>query len=196
MQTRQAIHQRKLSIAATISPIQRLAVSAIAAAMLLFGVAFYSPPADAGALWQSARQAALRKKMPPAPAAPTARSALPTSGHAHGKPHDVYISRSKHPESARHFDDAQRQGQPSIGHIDRAGASERRRQSTGSVDLRRKPGPHYDRDEVPPALVREGGRNANVRYIPRADNRGAGGSIAAQTRHLEDGSKVRFVVTD
>ncbi|MDZ4129185.1 MAG: NucA/NucB deoxyribonuclease domain-containing protein [Hydrogenophaga sp.] len=75
----------------------------------------------------------------------------------------MVISRSRCAEAARHIDDAQCQGQPSIVHIDRAGGAERRRPSTGSVDRHRKPRPLHERDEYPSALVREGGPNANVR---------------------------------
>jgi hypothetical protein len=142
----------------------------------LFGlamVALRSQPAEADALWKSARDAAHRKQSlvhskqetQPAPPPPVI---------APGKPHDVVISRSRYAEVARHIDDAQRQGQSSIVHIDRAGGAERRRPSTGSVDRHRKPRPLHERDEYPSALVREGMPNANVRNIPRSDNRGAG----------------------
>ena len=68
--------------------------------------------------------------------------------------------------------------------IDRTGAAERRAASTGSVHLQRKPAPHYERDEYPPAFVREGGHNANVRFIDRHDNRGAGAVTVSYT-HLD-----------
>lgn len=112
------------------------------------------------------------------------------------KPRDVVIRRSEHPEAAAHIDHAQHQGQPSVLHIDRAGAEARRRASTGSVHRHTSPGPKYDRDEYPPAFTREGGANANVRFIPRSDNRGAGSSMSHQTRDLKDGDKVRVIVAD
>ena len=112
------------------------------------------------------------------------------------KPHDVLISRSRHPQAAAHIEYAQRQGQPTILHIDRSRAVERRAASTGSVDRHRKPAPHYERDEYPPAYVREGGINANVRYIDRHSNRGAGGAMSAQTRQLPDGARIRILVVD
>lgn len=118
------------------------------------------------------------------------------SAVASGRPRDVVIQRSRHPTAAQHIDDAQRQGQPTVLRIEREGASTRRMQSTGSVDRQRKPGPQYERDEYPPAFVREGGYNANVRYIPRSDNRGAGATIGAQTRDLPNGSRIRIVVSD
>ena len=42
---------------------------------------------------------------------------------AHGKPHDVVIQRSRHPQAAKHIDDAQRQGQPSVLYIATRGRS-------------------------------------------------------------------------
>ena len=45
-------------------------------------------------------------------------------------------------------------------------------------------------------MTKEGGHNANVRYINPHDNRGAGSSMRAQTRDLPDGSKIRVVVAD
>lgn len=112
------------------------------------------------------------------------------------KPRDVVIHRSKHPEAAAHIDHAQRQGQPSVLHIDRGGAEARRRASTGSVHRDTSPGPKFDRDEYPPAFTRQGGPNANVRFIPRKDNRGAGSSMSHQTRDLKDGDKIRIILAD
>lgn len=144
-------------------------------------------PAAAGTLLSAARRSATRR------AATVAASKTATSP---AKPHDVVVSRSRHPQAAAHIDAAQRQGQPSVLHLDRGGASRRRAASTGSVSLSRKPGPLYERDEYPPAFVREGGVNANVRYIHRHDNRGAGSTMRAQTQHLPDGARIRIVVSD
>lgn len=113
-----------------------------------------------------------------------------------GKPHDVVIHRSRHPEAAAHIEHAQRQGQPSVLHIDRAGAAARRRESTGSVNPVTRPGRGWDRDEYPPAFAREGGANANVRFIPAHENRGAGSAMGRQISGLRDGEKVRVIVTD
>lgn len=113
-----------------------------------------------------------------------------------GKPRDVVVSRSQHPQAAAHIEHAQRHGQPTVLHIDRAGAAERRAEAIGSVSLKRKPAPRYERDEYPPAYTREGGHNANVRFIDPHDNRGAGAAMGAQTRDLPNGSKIRVVVGD
>jgi hypothetical protein len=159
-----------------------------AAALIVAQTALGS--ALAGPLTAAARSAAARRAALAAAAKkPATAAAVPV-----GKPYDVVISRSRHPQAAAHIDHAQRQGQPSVVHIDRAGAAQRRAASTGSVDRHRKPGPHYERDEYPPAMVREGGHNANVRYIDRHDNRGAGSSMRSQTQHLPDGARIRIVV--
>jgi Deoxyribonuclease NucA/NucB len=156
------------------------------AAIVLAAAQLAPAPAMAGPLLAAVRRAVARKA--------AQQSAARTASTNPEEPRDVIISRNRHPQAAEHIDYAQRQGQPSILHIDRAGASQRRAASTGSVDPHRKPAPHYDRDEYPPALVREGGGNANVRYIDRRDNRGAGGSMRAQTHDLPDGARIRVVI--
>lgn len=149
-------------------------------------------PALAGVVTSAARAAVARR----AAQSGTAGSATSVAVRTAAKPHDVYISRSRHPQAAAHIEYAQRQGQPTVLHIDRGGAAQRRAASTGSVDPHRKPGPLHERDEYPPAFVREGGINANVRYIHRFDNRGAGATLRAQTQHLPDGARIRIVLVD
>lgn len=165
----------------------------VAAVAFIVAPALLASPAHAGGLLTAARQAAAKRTLGPAVTA-TAKKVSATGQI--GKPHDVLISRSRHPMAAAHIDHAQRQGQPTVLHIDRPGAKQRRVESTGSVSRHRKPAPHFERDEYPPALVREGGYNANVRYIDRHDNRGAGGALAAQTRHLPNGSRIRILTVD
>lgn len=152
----------------------------------VLAVTGFSAPmsAEAGALFGAARSAIAKRAVKPAPQALTE------------KPRDVIIRRSKHPEAAAHIEHAQKNGQPTVLHIDRAGAAQRRRESTGSVHRNPKPAPHYERDEYPPAMTRQGGHNANVRFINPHDNRGAGSSMRAQTQDLPDGSKIRVLVTD
>jgi hypothetical protein len=55
-------------------------------------------------------------------------------------------------------------------HIDRAGADENRRQSLQGIPTRKG----FDRDEYPPAVAREGGKGADVRYVRSGENRSAG----------------------
>lgn len=165
--------------------------AALAAAIAITGTALPAG-AEAGALFGAARGAIAKRALKPAPQ----QAAKQATQEAAGKPRDVIIHRSKHPEAAAHIEHAQRHGQPTVLTIDRAGAAERRRESTGSVSLKNRPGPHYERDEYPPALVRQGGSGASVRLISPHDNRGAGSSMRAQTRDLPDGSKIRVLVTD
>lgn len=113
-----------------------------------------------------------------------------------GKPTDVIIRRSQYPQAAAHIDAAQRNGQPTVLHIDRKGAAVKRTESIGTVNRNPKPRPGADRDEYPPAFTREGGSGADVRFIDAHDNRGAGSAMRAQTNNLPDGVKIRVLVTD
>ncbi len=146
-------------------------------------------PAEAGVLSNSVRSAITRRAVRSIPPQPMA-----FGKPAYGKPRDVVIERSRHPEAASHIEHAQKNGQPSVLHIDRPGAAERRAAATGTIDPKRKPAPRYERDEYPPAFTREGGANANVRFISPHDNRGAGSTMRAQTSDLPDGSKIRVIV--
>ena len=107
------------------------------------------------------------------------------------EPTAINISRSRYPESAKHIEDAQAGGQPSVLTIDRAGAAQRRVESLRGVPRRKG----SDRDEYPPAMFREGGEGASVRYISPADNRGAGACMGGQCRALPDGSRVVIRIT-
>lgn len=102
----------------------------------------------------------------------------------------ITILKEKYPESARHIEDAQRNGQPSELTIDRAGASSRR-----AASLSGKPKvPGSDLDEYPPALFKEGGDGASVRPISKSDNRGSGACIGNGCRPLSNGDKVKIEV--
>ena len=114
-----------------------------------------------------------------------------------GRPTDVVVSRQRHPAAAEHITHAQRHGQPSILTLDRTGASARRAESLRYINNRaRRPGTGFDRDEYPPAMFKEGGNTANVRYINRHDNRGSGKSIERQLRNVPDGARARLLVTE
>ena len=112
------------------------------------------------------------------------------------KPKDVLVSRGKHPESAAHIEYAQRQGQPSVLTIDRAGRDSRRQDALRNIRRKDSSPQGKDRDEYPPAMTREGGANANVRYIDQSDNRGSGKALDHQTSSLPDGAKIRVLVID
>lgn len=170
---------------------QRTLAAAIAAVLAIAG-ANLPMDVEAGALLGAARGAIAKRAINPG----AQQASKQAAQQAAGKPRDVIIQRSKHPEAASHIEHVQKNGQPTILHIDRPGAPDRRAAATGRVSLKRKPSPHYERDEYPPAMTKEGGHNANVRYIDPHDNRGAGSSMRAQTRDLPDGSKIRVVVAD
>ncbi|WP_260397354.1 hypothetical protein [Empedobacter brevis] len=85
-------------------------------------------------------------------------------------PVEITIDANKHPESARHLDDAIKSGKTNEGVIDRAGAKDRRRENTKNVETKKD----KDRDEAPPAVINTG-ESSSVRHISKPDNRGAGG---------------------
>ena len=105
---------------------------------------------------------------------------------------EVEISRSKYPESAKHIEDAIANGQPEILTIDRVGKKANRRASLKGID--KVPG--KDLDEYPPAMFNEGGNGASVRPINPSDNRGAGSSFGHKLRPYQNGTRIRFKITD
>jgi RHS repeat-associated protein len=101
----------------------------------------------------------------------------------------VTVDSARYPQTAAHIARAQAAGQPRTLTVDRAGAAVNRREALRGMPT--KAG--KDRDEYPPAMFKEGGRGASREYIPPGDNRGAGGSIGRQCRHLRDGDRVTIV---
>lgn len=103
----------------------------------------------------------------------------------------VVIDRRAYPYTTAHIRVAIQNGKETILHIDRAGATENRKQS-----LRGIPTKHgFDRDEYPPAMSREGGTDAHVRYVPSADNRGAGRIMGSQLRPYCNGQSFRLLTS-
>lgn len=74
--------------------------------------------------------------------------------------------------------------------VDRANQNARRAEALRGIPRR----PGFDRDEFPPAVTRQGGVGATVRYIDPSDNRAAGASLAATTRNLSDGQHFVYLV--
>lgn len=74
-------------------------------------------------------------------------------------PKEVTIDANKHPEAARHVEDAQKAGKPDTLTVDRGGSKDRRREAMGGS----KPVKGKDRDEYPPAVTKEGGKGASIR---------------------------------
>jgi hypothetical protein len=113
----------------------------------------------------------------------------------------VRLSRSRYPESTLHLQVAWRQGAPRRYTIAR-GLADRNRDAweplvpsgldadgDGKVD---------DRDEVPMAFTRQGGRKApngrsasHIAYVDAGDNRGAGSHIGGKLRRFCNGSRFR-----
>ena len=103
----------------------------------------------------------------------------------------VVIPRGRYPFTTDHIVDAVAGGEPRVLHIDRAGADANREHSLRGIPTRAG----YDRDEYPPAVSREGGTGADVRYVPSADNRGAGTVMGEQLHPYCDGQRFRLRVT-
>lgn len=97
---------------------------------------------------------------------------------------------SKYPETAQHIKEAIKKGKSDVCTIDREGAEENREESLKGIPTKKR----FDRDEWPMAMCREGGKNADVKYIDPSDNRGAGSWIGNQLEKYKDGTKVQFIV--
>jgi hypothetical protein len=103
----------------------------------------------------------------------------------------VRISARRYPTTADHVLDALAAGHPLILHLDRTGADANRARSLGDIPTRRG----YDRYECPPAVSREGGASADVRYVPSADNRGAGAVPGEHFERYRVGQRSRLRIT-
>ncbi|MBM4793498.1 hypothetical protein HXP44_15890 [Streptomyces sioyaensis] len=115
---------------------------------------------------------------------------------------EMVVDKARYPHSAEHIEEAQRgviwrgdesqQGRPkpSVVTIDRSNADDNRENSLRGIDTR----PPDDRDEYPPAMYKEGGTGASVKYIPNSDNQGSGSSMGSAVRGLGDGSRVKIRV--
>lgn len=105
-------------------------------------------------------------------------------------PDYIIVDEDRYPESADHVRDAQegrvwhgdtweeRPPLPSEVTFDPAGAEANRRSAL--QDLPSRGADRLDRDEYPPAMMREGGAGASVQYIDSSDNRGSGASMRHQ----------------
>ena len=85
----------------------------------------------------------------------------------------VQLSSGRYPETTDHIADAIAAGQPSLLHIARD--EEEANRAASLADYPPRSG--FDRDEYSPAMSREGGAGADVRYIDPSDNRGAGATM-------------------
>lgn len=103
----------------------------------------------------------------------------------------VRLDDDRYPLTTDHVLDAIRSGERRLLHIDRRHADEHRAEATRGIPTKKG----HDRDEYPPAFSREGGRGADVRYVPSSDNRGAGSSLGNQLRRYCNGQAFRIRVT-
>jgi Deoxyribonuclease NucA/NucB len=103
----------------------------------------------------------------------------------------VALSASRYPETTDHISDAIAAGQPSLLHIDRADEDAHRAASLADYP----PRTGYDRDEYAPAMSREGGSGADVRYIDPSDNRGAGATMGNALEGWCEGQPFRIDIT-
>jgi hypothetical protein len=103
----------------------------------------------------------------------------------------VQLSASRYPQTTDHITDAIAAGQPSLLHIDRADEDAHREASLADYPARAG----FDRDEYVPAMSREGGAGADVRYIDPSDNRGAGASMGNQLERWCEGQPFRIDIT-
>jgi hypothetical protein len=114
----------------------------------------------------------------------------------------VRLSRRKYPEATLHFEVAWRQDVPRRYTIARGLADENRDAweplVPAGVDADGD-GNEDDRDEVPMAFTKEGGRKAangrsasHIAYVDASDNRGAGSSIGGRLRRYCNGTRFKL----
>ncbi|MFZ3597333.1 NucA/NucB deoxyribonuclease domain-containing protein [Streptomyces sp. BH104] len=115
---------------------------------------------------------------------------------------ELVLDKNKYPESARHIEDAQNgtiwrgnrkrtdTPMPDVLTIDRNGADDNRADSLRGIPTDSP----RDRDEYPPAMYKEGGTGASVRYIAAKDNQGSGSAMGSAVRGLPDGTRVKITV--
>ncbi|MBB3610129.1 hypothetical protein FHX11_003078 [Rhizobium sp. BK602] len=103
----------------------------------------------------------------------------------------IVIPYSSAPESAKHIDDAQRMGFPSVLTYDANPIAARARRATSTSGVPRYSG--MEPDEYPPAAFMENGGHASVRNIDWRDNRVSGGIIGANVKGLPAGCRITLI---
>lgn len=98
--------------------------------------------------------------------------------------------KERYPETGKHITDAIKEGHSEVCTIDRGGAADRRKLSLAPYPSKKG----YDRDELPMAMCKEGGKGAHIEYISPADNRGAGSWVGNKLDKYPDGTRVKFEV--
>jgi hypothetical protein len=100
---------------------------------------------------------------------------------------NLEFSAARYPNIREHYLHAVAKGWPRIMIIDREGADGRRDRLLRGIPTI----PGQDRDEQPPAALREGWL-ADVAYVPSSENRSQGASLGGQIRGLCNGVRVRY----
>ena len=97
--------------------------------------------------------------------------------------------KGKYSEYSKHVTEAQIKGLPDKLKIDRTGANDRRAESLKDVPTKSS----FDRDEYPPAMFKQGGTGASVKYMTPSQNRGAGSSLRWRLSNFTDGTWIKLV---
>ena len=122
---------------------------------------------------------------------PIPSKSLRTPHRPPAKPvHTLIFSLSRFPHIADHVRDAQAAHKSRTCTIDRPGADENRDESLAGIPTRKG----YDRDEYPPAMCKEGGLHADVRYVPSSENRSAGAWMGSALSDYPNGTVILFRV--
>jgi hypothetical protein len=102
----------------------------------------------------------------------------------------IDLADARYPNITDHIRDAIRQGEPEFMTLARDQAKANRRASLSASGLPSRPS--QDRDEYPMAFSDEGGRTADVRYVPDTENQSSGSVVGHALSGFCDGQ--RFTV--
>ena len=110
----------------------------------------------------------------------------------HNADYKITLSREKYPESAKHIEDAIKNGEQRELRINRSVETSNIKTSLKAIS--KVSG--KDLDEYPFAMCKEGGKGTHVRAIKRSDNRGSGSFIGHKLRGLPDGGTFEIIIVD
>lgn len=102
----------------------------------------------------------------------------------------VEFSKAKYPHLTDHISDV-RQRYDKVLTIDRQDDDANHR---ATEPFRHDSDPTTDGDEYPPAMFGEGGKGADIRFIPSSENRSAGSYMGRVLSQYCNGTHVRLVV--
>lgn len=100
----------------------------------------------------------------------------------------VDLNDDKHHNVIDHAFDARRAGHPRVLHIRRAERWANRAAALRGIPTKKA----YDRDQYPPAMADEGGKGADVRYVPKKENRSAERLMGTQLERYCNGQSFVF----